>query len=62
MNIGNVASDGYGLHHIEIPNLPTNGYGVGVDLGFSAVTALRMRASVFVRPKDESSTVEGIRA
>jgi hypothetical protein len=33
MTVGNIATDGYGLNAIERPNLPVNGYGVGLPTG-----------------------------
>jgi len=36
MTVGNIATDGYGLNVIEKPNVPVNGYGVGVPTGLFA--------------------------
>jgi len=33
MTVGNIATDGYGLNAIERPNVPVDGYGVGLPTG-----------------------------
>jgi hypothetical protein len=33
MTVGNIATDGYGLNATEKPNVPVNGYGVGLPTG-----------------------------